>query len=61
MLKLTRNLHSMFSDRIVEILKERNIITVSDFLHTDSNRLKQLLNIGKRISTKEIILREKNL
>lgn len=56
MLKLTHNLHAMLSDRIVEVLKEKNIITVSDFLHTDSNRLTQLLNIGERITTKEIIL-----
>ncbi|XP_055316417.1 DNA repair protein RAD51 homolog 4-like [Sitodiplosis mosellana] len=45
MLKLCTLNHAMLSDRVVEVLKEKNIVTVSEFLHTDSNKLKQLLNI----------------
>lgn len=50
MLKLsTPSLHSMLSDRVVGALKDKNIVTVSDLLQTDSNKLKQFLNIGETI------------
>lgn len=50
MLKLSPCLHSRLTDRLIGILKNQEISTVSDFLRTDSNKLKQYLNIGKTIS-----------
>lgn len=49
MQKLTPNLHQRFNDRLINLLQQQNISTISDFLRTDSNKLKHLLNIGKMV------------
>lgn len=49
MLELSPSVHSRLTDRLIGILKSQGISTVSDFLRTDSNKLKQYINIGKKI------------
>lgn len=50
MQKLTPELHPTLNDRLINSLQHQNITTISDFLRTESNKLKQLLNIGKKSS-----------
>lgn len=47
MLDLSPGIHAMLDNRIVEVLKCNQILTVPDLLRTDSNKLKQYMNIGK--------------
>lgn len=54
MQKLTPDLHHSLNDRLIDVLQQQSISTISDFLSTDSNKLKQLLNIGKMI---EMVMR----
>lgn len=43
--RLTANLHHRFNDQLIDSLQKQNISTISDFLRTDSNKLKHLLGI----------------
>lgn len=52
MLKLSSAIHSMFNDRVIIQLRDKDIVTVADFLRTDSNNLKQFTKIGMRIGNK---------
>lgn len=52
MLRLSANLHGRLNDRLIILLRDKGISTVSDFLRTDSNKLKQFVNIGRHIRMK---------
>ncbi|XP_031617803.1 DNA repair protein RAD51 homolog 4 [Contarinia nasturtii] len=44
MMNLSPGIHNMLNERVVELLKYKEILTVPDLLRTDSNKLKQFLN-----------------
>lgn len=48
MMKLASGIHHMLNEHAINSLKDKNIKTVSDLLHTDSNKLKQFLALGKQ-------------
>lgn len=47
MVKLEAGLHNMLNNVVLISLQEKGITTVADFLRTDSNKLRQITNIGK--------------